>query len=67
VYNNNNNNNSILYCLRAESTAKRPITDTAQSNADIYNTEKKIIIKTIKIIIINSINSVNIFSLRVKK
>jgi hypothetical protein len=28
--NNNNNNNSILYYLYAESTAKRPITDTAQ-------------------------------------
>jgi hypothetical protein len=30
-YNNNNtNNNSILYYLCAESTAARPITDTAQ-------------------------------------
>jgi hypothetical protein len=28
--NNNNNNNSILYYLCAESTATRPITDTAQ-------------------------------------
>jgi hypothetical protein len=30
--NNNNNiiNNSILYCLYAESTATRPITETAQ-------------------------------------
>jgi hypothetical protein len=28
--NNNNNNNSILYYLCAESTAVRPITDTAQ-------------------------------------
>jgi hypothetical protein len=28
--NNNNNNNSILYYLCAESTAKRPVTETAQ-------------------------------------
>jgi hypothetical protein len=28
--NNNNNNNSILFYLCAESTATRPITDTAQ-------------------------------------
>jgi hypothetical protein len=28
--NNNNKNNSILYCLCAESTATRPIADTAQ-------------------------------------
>jgi hypothetical protein len=28
--NNNNNNNAIIYYLYAESTATRPITDTAQ-------------------------------------
>jgi hypothetical protein len=28
--------NSIIYYLCAESTAKRPITDIAQSNAVIY-------------------------------
>jgi hypothetical protein len=32
--------NSILYYLRAESTAKRPITDTAQFNAGICIIEK---------------------------
>jgi hypothetical protein len=32
--------NSIIYYLCAQSTAKRPITDTAQSNAGIYIIEK---------------------------
>jgi hypothetical protein len=41
--NNNNNNNSILYYLCAESTATRPITDTAQCNCimDNYNQKSK--------------------------
>jgi hypothetical protein len=39
--NNNNNNNSILYYLCAESTATRPITDTAQHK---YNNNTIIII-----------------------
>jgi hypothetical protein len=48
--------NSILYYLCAESTAKRPITDTAQSNCKYLHYRRKIIK-----IIINSINSVKIF------
>jgi hypothetical protein len=41
---------SILYYLCAESTAKRPITDTAQSNAGIYTIEKKIPSTQLKIV-----------------
>jgi hypothetical protein len=50
--------NSILYYLCAESTAKRPITDTAQSKCRHLHYRKKIIV--IKIII-NFINLVKIF------